>query len=113
MKILTIQNFDEILQTNRFVVVDFWAAWCSPCRQIVPLLEELEEEYTEKILFAKVNIDQNPDLERRYKIYTIPNICFFVKGELVNQITGLKSKDDLKNFFDLQLKNIKGEKKND
>jgi len=82
------------------VVVDFWAEWCAPCKMIAPLLDELAQEYGERVKITKVNIDQHQELAVRYRINSIPTLLFFKNGQVVDQVVGMKSKKDFKAKLD-------------
>lgn len=82
----------EVLGSETPVLVDFWAEWCGPCRQVSPILEEIAEENPGKLTVAKLNIDENPEITREYQVMGIPTMLLFKGGELVKQITGAKPK---------------------
>lgn len=90
----------DVLQSEKLVMVDFWAVWCGPCRMIAPSIEELAKEYEGKITVAKLNTDENPDVASRYKIMGIPTVMFFKKGERLDQIVGAVPKPQLKAKID-------------
>jgi len=89
-------SFDtEILQSDKPVLVDFWAPWCGPCKAIGPVIEELAIEYGDKVKFAKCNVDDNPATPSKYGIRAIPTLIFFKEGNVVDQITGMVAKAKL------------------
>jgi thioredoxin 1 len=89
-------NFDrEVTQSDKPVIVDFWAEWCGPCKMISPLLEEIAKEKAGVVKVAKVNVDENQSLSFKYNIRAIPSLLFFKDGLLRDQVTGMTSKKDL------------------
>ncbi|MEW6570975.1 MAG: thioredoxin [Nitrospirota bacterium] len=90
----------EVIQADGLVVIDFWAAWCGPCRMISPTVEELAKEYGDKIKFMKLNTDENSEIATRYKIMGIPTIMFFRNGTKLDQIVGVVPKQQLKARID-------------
>jgi len=87
---------DEVLKAEGLVMIDFWAAWCGPCRMISPTVEELAKEYKGKIKVLKLNTDENSEIATRYKIMGIPTIMFFKNGVKLDQIVGVVPKQQLK-----------------
>ena len=90
-------SFDNLLNTNLPVLVDFWADWCMPCRMMAPVMEELAQAYAERALFGKVNVDENPQIASRYGIMSIPHFLIFKNGTRVEKIVGAVGRDPLEN----------------
>ncbi len=93
---VTDENFDaDVLKNATPSLVDFWAAWCGPCRAIAPVIEELAEQYSGKVQVAKMNVDENPKTPGKYGIRAIPTLIIFKGGEVAEQITGAVSKSHI------------------
>lgn len=96
----------EVIQGRKNYLVDFWAAWCGPCKMLAPIFEEMEKEYKGKLHFAKLNIDTYESLARENEIMSIPCLIVFSKGKEVQRIVGLLPKAELKKQIDAVLKKI-------
>ena len=98
---ITDANFDqEVLQSDKPVLIDFWAEWCGPCRMIGPVVEEMAGEYEGKAKIGKVNVDVNPEVSIKYGIRSIPALLIFKNGEVVDQIVGAVPKTHLNKQLD-------------
>ena len=92
---VTTDNFEqEVLKAEQTVMVDFWAAWCGPCKMLSPIVDQIAEEYPE-IKVCKVNIDEEPSLAIDYKVMSIPTLLVFKNGEKVNMSIGVQAKSDI------------------
>jgi len=89
-------NFDElVLKADKPVIVDLWAVWCGPCRMVGPIVEEIGKEYEGQAIVGKLDVDNNPEIARRYSIRNIPTILFFKDGEVVDKQVGAVPKQVL------------------
>ena len=86
----------EVVESVIPVMVDFWAQWCGPCRQIAPFVEELAKDYEGKVKIVKINIDENPKTPTQYRVMSIPTLVFFKNGKIIDQIVGALSRAELK-----------------
>ena len=104
LKKVTDATFDEeVLKSDKPVLVDFWAEWCGPCRMIAPILEQISAEHGEKLEIVKLNTDENPEIATRYGVLNIPMLNVYVNGEVAKTIVGAKPKrallKDLEDFI--------------
>lgn len=92
---LTKDNFEqEVLKADKTVLVDFWASWCGPCKMVGPIIDEIANEVTD-VKICKVNVDEQPELAKEYKVMSIPTLIVFKDGQMVKREVGAKSKEDL------------------
>jgi thioredoxin 1 len=102
--VATDQNFEEeVLKSPVPVLIDFWAAWCVPCKMIAPTLEELGREYDGKVKIGKVNVDENRNTANTYGIRGIPSLLLFKNGEVKEQMVGVHSKQEIGNMISKNL----------
>jgi thioredoxin 1 len=89
---ITTTNFDEIIASDKPVLVDFWAEWCGPCRMVGPIVEELSKDYAEKAVIGKLNVDEHGEIAQRFGIRNIPTLLVFKNGEVVDKQVGVATK---------------------
>jgi thioredoxin 1 len=93
----------DVLQSEKPVLVDFWAEWCAPCKKVDPLLAEIAKEMGDKVEIVQVNIDENPETTRAYRVMSVPTLTIFKGGQPVNSVTGARPKSALVNFIESAL----------
>jgi thioredoxin 1 len=89
------RNFDQTVKNYSLIVVDCWAAWCAPCRAIAPVIEELAKQYSGKVVFGKLNVDENPETQMKYGVMAIPTLLVMKNGAEVDRIVGNLPKNQL------------------
>jgi thioredoxin 1 len=94
---LTDSNFDIEKSKYSLLVVDFWAAWCGPCKMVSPIIEQLAEQYAGKIVFGKVNVDENPHISQRFGIQSIPTLMILKEGQVIDVMIGALPKGQIEN----------------
>lgn len=88
-------NFEEVvLKSDKPVVLDFWAEWCGPCRMVAPIIDQMAEEYKDKAVIGKVDVDSNPGISARFGIRNIPTVLFFKNGEVIDKQVGAVPKSN-------------------
>ena len=99
-RVVTDDSFEaEVLKSPRPVIVEYWADWCGPCRQVAPVLDSIADDYAGVIDLVKVNVDENPDTARKYGILHVPTVSVFSGGAVVKQVIGARSKSALLREF--------------
>jgi thioredoxin 1 len=94
-------TFEEnVINSGKPIIIDFWAEWCAPCKQIGPILEEISDEYNDKLTIGKLDVDENPETPGKYQIRGIPTMLLFNNGKLVDTKVGMSSKTDLKEWIE-------------
>ncbi len=93
--LITDNDFDELVHRHRLMIVDCWAAWCGPCREVAPIIDQLAAQYAGKVVFGKLNVDENPVTAGRFRIMAIPTLLVFRDGLEADRIVGVLPKDQL------------------
>ncbi len=91
--VITDATLDEVLATDKLVIIDFWAEWCGPCKMIGPIIDQIGEEYADKVVVGKVDVDNNDDTTSKYGIRNIPTVLYIKDGKVVDKVVGAGSKN--------------------
>jgi len=97
---ITDANFEEVIATDKPVLIDFWAEWCGPCKMIGPVIDEIANEYDGKAVIGKINVDSNPNISAKFMVRSIPTILFLKNGEVVDKVIGAAAKSVLTEKID-------------
>ncbi len=102
--ILDKDNFEtEVMQSDKPVLIDFWASWCGPCRAVAPIIDQLADEFCGKAKVAKINVDEQNELASRYRIMSIPTVMIFKNGEIAEKLIGARSREEFAKLIEKNL----------
>lgn len=93
----------DVLQSDKLVLVDFWAEWCGPCRKVAPVLEEIASEMADRVTVVKLDIDANPETARAYRVMSVPTLTLFKGGQPVQSVAGARPKGDIVRLIEAAL----------
>lgn len=102
--VLTKDNFDqEVIKSDKPVLIDFWATWCGPCRAVAPIMDELAAEFDGKAKICKLNVDDEGEIAQKFRIMSIPTVMLYKNGEMVDKVIGARSKDEFAKLIEKSL----------
>lgn len=102
--VLTKDNFDqEVIKSDKPVLIDFWATWCGPCRAVAPIMDELAEAFDGKAKICKLNVDDEGEIAQKFRIMSIPTVMLYKNGEMVDKVIGARSKDEFAKLIEKSL----------
>jgi thioredoxin 1 len=96
---LSDKNFDDIISYDKPILIDFWATWCGPCQFMLPIFDKLSKKYKDKVIFARLNVDDNQAVAMRYDVYAIPTFVVFVDGNAADRAVGAVGEKGLENLL--------------
>ncbi len=97
---ITDENYDQVVDTEKLVVIDFWAEWCGPCKKISPIVEELAEEYANKVIIGKCDVEENTTITSKFAVRNIPTLLFIRNKEVVDKLVGAVPTEKIKEKID-------------
>jgi len=100
---VTDANFEETIKNNKLVFIDFWATWCGPCRALASTIDEIAQEYSEKVLIGKFDVDKNPTTAEKLQVFSIPAMILFKNGQEIERLVGLSVKKNITALIDKHL----------
>jgi len=99
---ISFKNFqDEVISSDKTVLLDFWAEWCGPCRMLSPVIDQVAELAGDKVKVGKINVDEEPELANLFKVMSIPTLVVIQNGKIINQVVGLQSKQAILNMLNI------------
>ena len=98
---ITDATHEEVLQTDKLVIIDFWAEWCGPCKMVGPIIDEISDDYKDKVVVGKLDVDNNDETTSKYGIRNIPTVLFIKNGEVVDKVVGAGPKKMLTDKIDI------------
>ncbi|WP_281263776.1 thioredoxin [Candidatus Westeberhardia cardiocondylae] len=103
--VLNEENFKKTIENTKLILVDFWATWCNPCKSVLLILSEIYDEFCEKLIFAKLNVDKNPKITSQHNVRSIPTLILFQNKKIIDIKIGLCTKEEIKLFIKKNIRN--------
>ncbi|KRM61614.1 thioredoxin [Paucilactobacillus vaccinostercus DSM 20634] len=102
----TATNFDEQVAQDKLTIVDFWAPWCAPCKMMEPVIDQLDEQFRDRVTFVRFNVDDSQEIAARYHVLSVPSLVVFNDGVAKEKLTGLFSRDKLARYVEQKIKQL-------
>lgn len=102
----TATNFDEQVAQDKLTIVDFWAPWCAPCKMMEPVIDQLDEQFRDRVTFVRFNVDDSQEISARYHVLSVPSLVVFNDGVAKEKLTGLFSRDKLARYVEQKIKQL-------